>query len=282
MTPSLTNLCKYLREHCDENVPLAQMSRIAHMSPYHLHRQFKAALGLTPKQYLDACRMEAFKNGLRQAGSVTEAVYGAGYGSSSRLYENVDAHLGMTPAQFRALGRGVSLSFTQWQTPFGLLQIAATDRGLCSVEFGEDASELRQRLDKLFARAERTEVEGEPGGALAEWKRAFDGYLLRGTPLVGLPLDVQASVFQAKVWRYLQSIPGGQTRSYSEVATAIGHPSASRAVARACASNPVALCIPCHRVIRSTGEAGGYRWGLERKAQILEQERQWASTAELV
>lgn len=276
MTPSLSKLCKYLQEHCDENVPLAAMSRVAHMSPYHLHRQFKAALGLTPKQYLDACRMEAFKQGLRTAASVTEAVYGAGYGSSSRLYENVDAHLGMTPAQFRASGKGVDISYTQWLTPFGRLQIAATDRGLCSVEFGEDPEELRHRLLKHFAQARMLEVESSSGGALGEWKRAFEAYLERGTSLAGLALDVRASVFQAKVWRYLQSIPGGQTRSYSEVAAAIGHPSASRAVARACASNPVALCIPCHRVIRSTGEAGGYRWGLERKAQILEQEASWA------
>lgn len=277
MTPSLSKLCKYLQEHCNENVPLAEMSRVAHMSPYHLHRQFKAALGLTPKQYLDACRMEAFKQGLRTAASVTEAVYDAGYGSSSRLYENVDAHLGMTPAQFRAHGKGVDISFTQWLTRFGRLQIAATDRGLCSVEFGEDPEELRRRLLKHFTQARLLEVESAPQGALGEWKLAFEAYLERGTSLAGLALDVRASVFQAKVWRYLQSIPGGQTRSYSEVAAAIGHPSASRAVARACASNPVALCIPCHRVIRSTGEAGGYRWGLERKAQILEQEANWVN-----
>ncbi len=203
---------------------------------------------------------------------MTAAVYDAGFGSSSRVYEKADQHLGMTPGQYRAGGKGVDISYVTARTPLGMLMAAATDRGLCWVQFGEKREELIEGL-----RIEYPEAHIKESGAgqkeLAGWMAALMDYLKGGRIELSLPVDVQASAFRMKVWRYLQTIPPGETRTYAEVAKAVGAKGASRAVGSACGANRVAMAIPCHRVIRGDGGLGGYRWGLERKATLLSQEK---------
>lgn len=268
----IAHLSQYLRDHCEEAVSLEDMARITGFSAFHLQRKFKAAVGVSPKQFQARCRMERVKQVLHGAGTVTSALYEAGFGSSSRLYERVDRELGMTPAQYKARGRGVEISYVVLETLLGLILIAATDRGLCSLRLGDEESVLLGELMKEYPAAELQRVEAPFGAALRAWHEAICGYLAGKRIEPGLPLDVRGTAFQARVWQYLQTIPMGETRSYSEVAAGIGQATATRAVATACASNPVALAIPCHRVIRSNGELGGYRWGMERKQKLLEQE----------
>lgn len=268
----LAVLSDHLKSHADANVSLEEMSRITGYSPYHLQRKFKAAFGVTPKQFQMKCRLDRLKTQLRQGGSVTEAMYESGYSSSSRLYEQSSANLGMTPAQYRNRGEGLEISWVALDTPLGPVAIGATDRGLCFLEFGDSKAVLRHRLGLEFPSATITEADPD-SPALKDWHVAILHTIRTGANLPPLPLDIQATAFEALVWTYLRTIPAGETRSYGEVAEAIGRPSAHRAVANACGRNPVALAIPCHRVIRGSGELGGYRWGLERKRALLEQER---------
>ncbi len=267
-------LSQYLREHCDESISLEDMARITGYSPFHLQRKFKAALGLSPKQFQAQCRLEHVKRGLKEKGSVTTALYESGFSSSSRLYERSDQSLGMTPAQYKAAGRGVEISWVVLATAFGQILIAATDRGLCSLRIGDTAAPLVAELEAEFPAANLVAVSQPYPPLLEQWRLAIESFLAGATIAPDLPLDIRATAFEARVWRYLQTIPRGETRSYSEVATAIGAPRSVRAVANACGRNPVALAIPCHRVIRSSGELGGYRWGLERKQRILKAESQ--------
>lgn len=265
-------LAQYLREHCEDVISLDDMARITGYSAFHLQKKFKAALGVSPKQFQAQCRMDLVKERLKADGSVTEAMYEAGFGSSSRLYEKSDRVLGMTPAQYKAAGRGVGISAVVLATQLGWMLIAATDRGLCSLRMGDAGGELVEELRREFPAAVIAVVEEPYPEMLTQWIEALRGYL-RGEEFgAGLPLDVRGTAFQARVWQYLQTIPRGETRSYSEVAAGIGQPTAVRAVASACARNPVALVVPCHRVIRGTGEMGGYRWGLERKRVLLDGE----------
>ena len=265
-------LSQYLRDHCEEAVSLEDMARITGFSAFHLQRKFKAAVGVSPKQFQARCRMERVKQVLQGEGTVTSALYEAGFGSSSRLYERVDRELGMTPAQYKARGKGVGISYVVLETSLGLILIAATDRGLCSLRLADDEGTLLRELREEYPAAEMQRVEAPFHEALRVWHEAICGYLVGKRIEPGLPLDVRGTAFQARVWQYLQTIPMGETRSYSEVAEGIGQASATRAVATACASNPVALAIPCHRVIRSNGELGGYRWGMERKQVLLAKE----------
>jgi AraC family transcriptional regulator, regulatory protein of adaptative response / methylated-DNA-[protein]-cysteine methyltransferase len=265
-------LCRYIEAHATEPVTLEQLAEKAGVSRFHLQRTFHAAVGLTPKQYLDACRIESLKKGLKHSKGVTEAVYDAGFGSSSRVYERAERRLGMTPGRCRQGGRGLSITHVTVESPLGLLMIGATDQGICFVQFGESESRLAEALRKEYPDAE-VEPMGAPSREFRQWIEALNGYLAGEPPRLDLPLDVQATAFQMRVWNYLQSIPRGEVRSYHEVAAAIGRPSAARAVAGACAANRVALLIPCHRVIRGSGELGGYRWGAERKRKLLELER---------
>jgi AraC family transcriptional regulator, regulatory protein of adaptative response / methylated-DNA-[protein]-cysteine methyltransferase len=267
-------LSQYLREHADESISLDDMARITGYSPFHLQRKFKAALGLSPKQFQTQCRLERVKQGLKGQGSVTSAMYDSGFSSSSRLYERSDQSLGMTPAQYKAAGRGVAISWVVLATTFGHVLIAATDRGLCSLRIGDTAAPLVAELEAEFPAANLVAVSQPYPPLLEQWRLAIESFLAGATIAPDLPLDIRATAFEARVWRYLQTIPRGETRSYSEVATAIGAPRSVRAVANACGRNPVALAIPCHRVIRSSGELGGYRWGLERKQRILKAESQ--------
>lgn len=265
-------LSQYLRDHCEDTVSLEDMARITGYSAFHLQRKFKSALGVSPKQFQARCRMERVKEVLQGEGTVTSALYEAGFGSSSRLYERVDRELGMTPAQYKARGRGVEISYVLLSTDLGWILIAATDRGLCNLQLGDEAAGLVKALEREFPAADLKAVEPPFQDALRLWHEAIRGFLA-GRPIeAGLPLDVRGTAFQARVWQYLQTIPMGETRSYSEVAEGIGKPKAVRAVASACARNPVGLAVPCHRVIRGDGSMGGYRWGVGRKGEILRRE----------
>jgi AraC family transcriptional regulator of adaptative response/methylated-DNA-[protein]-cysteine methyltransferase len=258
----------YLDRRFDEPVTLDALGREVGMSPHHLQRSFKKAYGLTPKEYQDSMRLRRLKDRLRAGGSVTEAIHDAGYGSGSRVYERSDARLGMPPGAYRRGGRGMAIRFGIAATPLGRLLVAATERGVCAVALGDDDATLEAGL-----RAEYPKAAVEPSaGGLAEWLDAFVKYLAGEGELAAVPVDVRGTAFQQRVWDALRAIPSGEKRSYAQVAAMIGQPRATRAVARACAANHVALAIPCHRVVREGGGLGGYRWGVDRKYALLARE----------
>lgn len=262
-------ICRYIEQHLDEPLTLARLSAEFHQSPFHLQRTFKAVLGITPRAYADSCRMNQLKSDLRAGHSVTRALYDAGYSSSSRLYEKTASQLGMTPDKYRRGAIAAQIRYTFTDSPLGRMLIAATPKGICAVQFADSDAELEEGIKREFPFA----IRRRDDIALSEWKDHLLGQM-RGQRLnSALPLDIQATAFQRKVWSYLQSIPFGETRSYAAVAKAIGRPSASRAVARACATNPVAVAIPCHRVVRQDGQESGYRWGVDRKKTLLELEQ---------
>ena len=263
----------YIQAHAGERVTLKALADLVGLSPFHFQRLFKAAVGLTPSQYAEARRVDALKHRLRRDASVTEAVYAAGYGSSSRVYERSDARLGMTPATYRAGGRGLTISCASASTPLGRLMVGATDRGVCFVQFGASDAALLDTLAREFPDAEIQRLRKPYGRQFTAWMEAVLAHLKRMPDRRDVPLDVRATAFQVQVWRYLQAVPSGQVRSYAEVARELGRPAAARAVARACATTPVALLSPCHRVIRGDGGLGGYRWGLERKRTLLRNEK---------
>ncbi len=258
-----------LLDEADGVMTLAELSRRVGVSPFHLQRLFKRATGLSPREYQSARRMQQVKHGLRQGDDVTTALYDAGFGSPSRLYEKAGQQLGMTPGAYRRGGAGMTIRYAIVPSPLGRLLVAATARGMCAVRFGESAGELERELRSEFSAAEIHRDEA----ALKPYLQPLLASLRGAEVAMELPLDVRATAFQKRVWEALREIPAGETRSYTDVAQTIGAPKAVRAVARACASNPVALAVPCHRVVRSDGELAGYRWGLERKKKLLEQER---------
>jgi AraC family transcriptional regulator, regulatory protein of adaptative response / methylated-DNA-[protein]-cysteine methyltransferase len=272
-TERVKKACEFIRENAGEPLPLAQLAKRAGMSAFHFQRRFKAIVGLTPKQFVEACRMEVLRGELRTQPSVTHAIYEAGFGSGSRVYERVDTRLGMTPAQYRAAGKGIAISYVSVDSALGRMMLGATDRGLCFVQFAETEAALLGMLAAEYPEARLEPMKKPYPQQFEEWMRALEEHLSGQQARLDLPLDLRATAFQMKVWRYLQSIPYGSVQSYSEVAAALGQPKAARAVARACASNRVALVIPCHRVLRGTGELGGYRWGLERKRALIDAER---------
>ncbi len=261
-------ICRYIEQHLDEPITLNRLSKAFRQSPFHLQRRFKAALGITPREYADSCRMRLLKRNLQAGDNVTRAMYDAGYGSSSRLYEKTASQLGMTPDKYRRGAIAASIRYACADSPLGRMLIAATDRGVCSIQFGRSDGELIEGLKREFPFAARKPDDG----GLQAWIAALLSQMTGKELNAALPLDIRATAFQRRVWTYLQSIPFGATRSYSQVAKAIGQPSASRAVARACATNPVAVAIPCHRVVREDGNISGYRWGVERKKTLLEME----------
>jgi AraC family transcriptional regulator of adaptative response/methylated-DNA-[protein]-cysteine methyltransferase len=263
-------ICRFIEQHLDEPLTLDRLGKEFHQSPFHLQRRFKKVLGITPREYADSCRLRLLKRNLQAGDSVTRAMYDAGYGSSSRLYERTASQLGMTPDKYRRGAIAAAIRYTCADSPLGRMLIAATGRGICAIQFGRSDGELIEGLKREFPFATRKRDEG----GLRSWVIALLANM-RGKDLdSSLPLDIRATAFQRRVWAYLQSIPFGTTRSYSEVAQAIGEPRATRAVARACATNPVAVAIPCHRVVRADGSMGGYRWGIERKKTLLEMEQQ--------
>jgi AraC family transcriptional regulator of adaptative response/methylated-DNA-[protein]-cysteine methyltransferase len=271
--PRIRKACDLIVRHAERPLTLKALADAVGMSAFHFQRRFKASVGLSPKEFHEAERVRALKSGLKSARSVTDAIYDAGFGSSSRVYERVDTRLGMTPAQYRDGGRGVAISHATSATPLGLLMIGATDRGICFIQFGDSEHALLRHLADEYPNATLAPMPKVQAATFAVWMRALEKYLEGSATSLDLPLDVRGTAFQMRVWRYLQTIPRGHVESYAEVARGIGRPTAARAVARACASNPVALAIPCHRVIRGNGELGGYRWGIERKRTLLDVER---------
>lgn len=256
-------------EHLDEGgVDLASVSARLGCSQFHLQRTFKAVTGVSPRQYAAARRLERLKAGLHGGSDVTSAAYDAGYGSSSGLYERSVPVLGMTPTRYRRAGEALTIGFTIRACRFGQILVAATARGICTIRLGDAADELLADLKREFAAATITEDESL-GVVVDDLLETMSGQPSKHE----IALDIRMTAFQQRVWKALQAIPAGETRTYAEVAQSLGAPSAARAVAGACAANPVALLVPCHRVIRTNGELGGYRWGIERKRQILDLER---------
>lgn len=266
---SLTLACEYLDEHIEETVKLDVLGKLLGMSPFHAQRIFRQALGITPRQYQHARRMEKFREQLRIRDSVTEAVYEAGFSSSSRVYEQATAQIGMAPAAYRGGAKDTSIRFCIRDSALGKILVAVTPLGICAILFGTLESELEDSLRERFPRADISRDDASLGDTLTQVLSQLSEHPVT----VDLPLDIRATAFQTRVWQALQRIPRGETRSYADVAREIGQPTAVRAVARACAMNPIAVVIPCHRVVGSNGKLTGYRWGLDRKEKLLQTEK---------
>lgn len=259
----------YLDARTPERVTLEELARAVGSSPFHLQREFKRALGLSPGDYQREHRLEAAKKLIAGGGRVTDAVYEAGYGSVSRFYEKASARLGMRASDYRARGKGLRIAYAVRLFPIGNILLAATERGLCSVKLGSNTRVLERQLAEEFSEAD---LEKAPA-ALANAFAAVQAFLAGDTSIAKVPVDVQGTVFQRRVWEELRRIPRGETRTYGEIARAIGKPRAVRAVGSACGANPVALVIPCHRALRADGGIGGYAWGVQRKEKLLAMEK---------
>jgi len=270
VTATLALVERHLVRGDPARLTLAVLAERLDVSPFHLHRVLRAALGVPFAHYLRARRRERLKQSLRRGRSVSQATYDAGFGSSSRVYEATASALGMTPGAYRRGGKGVEIGFDLFETPLGTMIIAGTAHGVCHVAFGDDPDALEQALRAEFSRATLT----RDAAAVQAWAADIIAQLEGRIRRVELPLDVPGTPFQQQVWTELRRIPFGERRSYQELAVTIGRPGAARAVARACATNRVAVVIPCHRVVRGTGALGGYRWGLERKKKLLDTERE--------
>lgn len=267
---TVARLCRYLAAHRDRAVTLADLAKVVRSSPFTIQRMFTRVLGLSPREYQAQLRASQVRRSLSETGaSVTDAIYQAGYGSSSRFYEAATENLGMSPTRFRERGLNETICFATAPCELGLLLVAATERGVCSVMLGDEPSVLEGLLRQQFRAAK---ILPDATG-MAEQVKAILAAMTDHPAAGDIPLDVRATAFQARVWQALRQIPRGQTRSYAELAQAIGQPTAVRAVARACATNPVAIAVPCHRVIGSDGTLTGYRWGVERKKKLLGMER---------
>ena len=262
-------VCRDLNSSDSESLKLAELAESAGVSVFHLQRTFKRMMGVSPRQYLAARRFGNFKELVRKGESVTNALYDSGFNSSSRLYEQAASELGMTPATYSRGGRGVNIDYTIVASPMGRLLVAMTERGVCSVRMSDSDQELEKDLREEFPHAQIKRADS----ALQETVQKILNHLENNEPRLDLPLDIRATAFQRQVWEKLRAIPYGQTASYAEVAKSLGKPGAVRVVVRACATNPVALVIPCHRVVREDKSLGGYRWGLDRKQRLLERER---------
>jgi len=266
-----------IMEQADEPPTLDQLADAVGLSAHYFHRLFKRTVGITPKAYASSRRAERFRNELGQDQSITSAMYRAGYGASSRCYEDNSNNLGMTPTAFKNGGSGQTIRYSLTSCHLGWVAVAATSRGLCMIELGDEREQLQREVLKRFPKAV---LEGEDI-SFSNWVAQVVTLIAAPQSSCDLPFDVQGTVFQRKVWEALKSIPVGATATYTEIAEAIGQPQASRAVARACATNPLAVAIPCHRVVRKDGSLSGYRWGLERKRQLLEDENSACSASEL-
>jgi AraC family transcriptional regulator of adaptative response/methylated-DNA-[protein]-cysteine methyltransferase len=260
--------CALIRAR-DSLPSLAELADTAGISRFHFHRVFKQITGATPRQWGEAHRLGRFADRLDAHESVAEAVYGSGFGASSRAYEAAANGLGMTPGARRHGGRGETIRFTTVKTALGWALVAATARGICMTALGDERAPLEAELRRRFPAALIWPADAE----LTAWAEQIVRFITRPDTQPDLPLDIRGTAFQAQVWRALQKIPPGRTQSYREIAAALGRPSAVRAVAQACASNKLALLVPCHRVVRSDGALSGYRWGVERKRALIDRER---------
>ncbi len=266
-------LARFIESHAEETLSLQKLGQQAHMSPTHVQRTFKAVLGISPKAFQDAARLQRLKSGLQAGKSVLDSITEAGFQSTSRVYGHAARNLGMTPSAYRAGGEGETIAYAHRVTALGPLLMAATDRGVCFAQFGADDEALIAQLRKEFAKARLVISSPANSPALDHWIRAFETHIAGNGPRPELPLDIRGTAFQVRVWKFLLGVPAGAVVSYTEVATRIGVPSAVRAAASACAANRIAVLIPCHRVLRGDGGLGGYRWGLERKRALLDAER---------
>jgi AraC family transcriptional regulator of adaptative response/methylated-DNA-[protein]-cysteine methyltransferase len=269
----IRKVCEFIARHPTRKHTLKELAREAALSPFHFQRSFKRVVGVTPKEYIEAARLRSLKSGLRRTASVTQAIYDAGFGSASRVYERIDTRLGMTPRQYRAGGAGVEVSYACAQTALGCVLIGATDRGICFLQFGTAEEALRRVLAREYPNADLKPMSQDQRGAFDDWMRELT-HRIEGDSTPGdVPLDVNGTAFQLKVWKTLLDIPRGAVASYGEIARRVGKPRAVRAVANACARNRIAILVPCHRVIRGDGSLGGYRWGIARKRTLLDRER---------
>ena len=262
-------VCREIEDASEFRPTLAHLGETLGIHPHHLQKTFKRIVGITPHEYADARRLGTLKDRLKDGWTVTDALYDAGYGSSSRLYEKSSDQLGMTPAAYGRGGAGLTIHYAVADSEFGYVLIAATERGVCAVYMGNSEAFVESVLRSEYAAAD---LQNEPE-AIRPWVQGILQHLSGAMPHLNLPLDVQGTAFQRMVWSELQRIPYGETRTYGQIAAALGRPKAARAVAGACASNPVPLVVPCHRVVRADGSLGGYRWGMPRKEALLRGER---------
>jgi AraC family transcriptional regulator of adaptative response/methylated-DNA-[protein]-cysteine methyltransferase len=268
-TALVARAAKSLAQSSEEGMRLSKLAKELHSNAGTLRRAFRQVTGLAPRELAEALRVKRFKELLRAGKNITDALYETGYGSSSRVYERSNAQLGMTPATYRKGGKGMKIEYTIVKSPLGKVLVAATERGVSAVYLGDSQNKLVAELHEEYPRAEISPA----AGSVQRWVREIVERIEGKPAQVDLPLDLQATAFQRRVWQELQRIPRGTTRTYSQVARALGRPKAVRAVARACATNPVSIVVPCHRVVRQDGNLAGYRWGLTRKEQLLATER---------
>jgi AraC family transcriptional regulator of adaptative response/methylated-DNA-[protein]-cysteine methyltransferase len=270
---AVAKACRLIAES-EEPPTLDTLARAVGLSRFHFHRLFRAVTGITPKAYAEAHRAGRVISELDEGSSVTEAIYGAGFGSNGRFYATSTGRLGMRPSDYRKGGRGATIRFAVGETSLGAILVAATDKGICAIQFGDDPDRLVRALQDRFPNAELVGADADFEALVAR----VVGCVERPSDAADLPLDVCGTAFRERVWRALRDIPAGATATYGEIAAKVGRPKAVRAVAQACAANPVAVAIPCHRVVRSDGALSGYRWGVERKAALLARETQSSSS----
>ena len=269
----LVEAARYIEAHAEERLPLRELAGQVGLSPSRFQRIFKAAFGVSPKAWQHAVRMKRLKTALQEGDDVTGAIYSAGFGSLSRVYGERVRHIGMTPGAYRAGGAGETIAYASRETALGALLMAATERGVAFVQFGEDPEALLEQLRREFPNADLVASDAQEAPELDAWITALETHLAGGAPRPELPLDLRGTAFQMKVWRFLLSVREGDVISYGELAAGIERPRAARAVAAACAANRIAVLVPCHRVLRGDGNLGGYRWGLDRKRALLDGER---------
>lgn len=268
-TAAMVTLARHIEAHADDRLPLAELAARVGLSSYHVQRTFKAVFGVTPKQFHQTARRERFKLRLREGADVLDAAFGAGFRSTSRVYDGVDRHLGVTPGRYRQGGAGEVIHAVLRQTAVGLLLLAATDRGVCFAQFGASEAALRAELAREFPAADVRDATDADPVALDDWMRALEAHLAGGAPRPDLPLDLRGTAFQIRVWTFLTGTRDGDVLTYKALADGIGAPTAIRAAASACAANRIAVLVPCHRVLRGDGGLGGYRWGEDRKRALL-------------
>ena len=266
-------MCRYIKEHASAPLTLSAIAKKSGYSADHLQRRFTAIIGSSPKTYQTAIRNRLLKQSLKNQERLGDAIYGAGFGSSSRVYEKLSTTLGMTPKQYRNGGRDLTIHYAVSKTKLGWMLLAAAERGICFLQFADDKPALIKELRAEFPNAALRVMPRTQEKLFSAWMRQLNGYLAGKLKTLDLPLDIRGTAFQKLVWDYLQTIPAGETRSYTDVAAGIGKPAAARAVASACARNTIAIAIPCHRVIRGDGDLTGYRWGTTRKRLLLDLER---------
>jgi len=269
----LLTVARYIEMHSEATLTLATLSEIAGLSASRLQRAFKALFNVSPKQYQDALRMKQFKRSLQQGDQVTAAIYTAGFGSISRVYGEENRQFGMQPKTYRAGGEGEEIHYACRHSTLGYIIMAATEKGVCSVQLGDDKASLVALIKAEFPNATLCLSQAQHAPLLDNWIDALEAHLSQGGAKPDIPLDIRGTVFQIQVWQFLMTIKEGECMSYGEVAKKINKPKAVRAVGTACGKNAIAILIPCHRVLRSDGSLGGYRWGLSRKKALLEQEK---------